>query len=126
MHRLNAQGPALLRLGFAALALQMALGAPAGAAPGAAPSSSADLKGARLLFEKNLDAIKRRDREGYLACYLHADTLARTGLQGPLLGYEAFVKESGDDWPDLRDANCNDFRDSSQGSLGTVPLVPHR
>ncbi len=71
-------------------------------APGAATTrSTADVAAARALFEKNLDAIRRRDRNDYLACYLHADTLARTGFEGLRLGYESFVKESGDDWPDL-------------------------
>ena len=71
------------------------------AAVASPPPVDGDLRAARALFEKNLDAIRHRDRDGYLACYLHADTLARTGPEGPLLGYEAFVKESGDDWPDL-------------------------
>src|SRR6059036_3565800 len=50
------------------------------AAPRAAPvAPAADLEAARALFEKNLDAIRRHDRDAYLACYLNADTLARTG-----------------------------------------------
>jgi len=74
----------------------------AGRAPAVADTgSAADVAAARALFERNLDAIRRRDRAGYLACYLHADTLARTGFEGTRLGYESFVKESGDDWPDL-------------------------
>jgi imidazolonepropionase-like amidohydrolase len=71
------------------------------AAPAPPSTGSADLQASRALFEKNLDAIRRRDRDGYLSCYLHADTLARTGFEGPTLGYDSFVKESGDDWPDL-------------------------
>src|SRR6267143_6628016 len=71
------------------------------AAPARPASGEADLQAARALFEKNLDAIRRRDRAGYLACYLHADSLARTGFEGSTLGYDSFVKESGDDWPDL-------------------------
>jgi imidazolonepropionase-like amidohydrolase len=90
------------RLTLFVLALTLA---PWAALPAAVPASSSsrdgDLRAARALFEKNLDAIRRRDRDGYLSCYLHADTLARTGPEGPLLGYETFVKESGDDWPDL-------------------------
>src|SRR2546422_560273 len=47
------------------------------AAPRAAPvAPAADLEAARALFEKNLDAIRRHDRDAYLACYLNADTLA--------------------------------------------------
>jgi len=62
---------------------------------------ASDIAVARALFERNLDAIRRRDREAYLTCYLRADTLARTGPEGPLLGYDSFAKEKGDDWPDL-------------------------
>src|SRR3989441_2600784 len=74
------------------------------AAPGAAPvAPAADLEAARALFEKNLDAIKRHDRDAYLACYLNAATLARTGPEGPQLGYDSLSKETGSDWPDLFD-----------------------
>jgi imidazolonepropionase-like amidohydrolase len=95
------------------MALMLSLAPPAApAAPGAAGAAlpaattadapaAGDLEAARALFEKNLDAIRRRDRAAYLACYLQADTLARTGPEGPRLGYDSFVKESGDDWPDL-------------------------
>ena len=72
------------------------------AAPRAAPvAPAADLEAARALFEKNLDAIRRHDRDAYLACYLNADTLARTGPEGPQLGYDSLAKETGEDWPDL-------------------------
>src|SRR3989454_7710243 len=72
------------------------------AAPRAAPvAPAADLEAARALFEKNLDAIRRHDRDAYLVCYLNADTLARTGPEGPQLGYDSLAKETGEDWPDL-------------------------
>src|SRR2546425_5263392 len=72
------------------------------AAPRAAPVAPAtDLDAARALFEKNLDAIKRHDRDAYLAGYLNAATLARTGPEGPQLGYDSLAKETGEDWPDL-------------------------
>lgn len=74
---------------------------PATATGGDAAVAAGDLGAARTLFERNLDAIRRHDREAYLACYLHADTLARTGPEGPQIGYDSFVKASGDDWPDL-------------------------
>src|SRR2546426_2047277 len=64
-------------------------------------TASGDLEAARALFEKNLDAIRRHDRDAYLACYLNADTLARTGPEGPQLGYDSLAKETGEDWPDL-------------------------
>src|SRR5258706_2596062 len=91
-----------------------ASGAAPAAAPGAAPAASpaarpaatakgsqADTSAALALFQKNLDAIKRRDREAYLSCYLHAGTLARTGFEGMQMGYDSLAKETGDDWPDL-------------------------
>src|SRR3989442_860029 len=68
---------------------------------GAIAAAAADLAAARALFEKNLDAIRRHDRSAYLACYLDADTLARTGPEGPQLGYDSLAKETGEDWPDL-------------------------
>src|SRR5437867_2606765 len=64
-------------------------------------AAAADVRAARALFEKNLDAIRHRDRQAYLACYLHADTLVRTGLEGPQLGYDSLEREAGDEWPDL-------------------------
>jgi imidazolonepropionase-like amidohydrolase len=63
-------------------------------------TADTDLRAARALFEKNLDAIRRRDRDAYLACYLQADTLARTGPDGPQLGYDSLAKETGEEWPD--------------------------
>jgi imidazolonepropionase-like amidohydrolase len=62
---------------------------------------SGDLDAARALFQANLGAIRKRDRDAYLACYLKSDTLARTGPEGPSLGFESLAKESGSDWPDL-------------------------
>jgi imidazolonepropionase-like amidohydrolase len=75
-------------------------GAPAHAAVPATPAATGDLQAARALFEKNLDAIRRRDRDAYLACYLQADTLVRTGPEGPQLGYDSLAKETGEAWPD--------------------------
>ncbi len=63
--------------------------------------TNSDVAAARALFEKNLDAIRQRDRASYLACYLHAPTLARTGPEGVQIGYDSLAKESGEDWPDL-------------------------
>jgi len=98
-----------LRLLVLGILLPMAPGVASGAAP--APSQAAvsreaaaaaeDLAAARALFERNLDAIRHRDRQAYLACYLHADTLARTGPEGPQLGYDSLAKEAGDEWPDV-------------------------
>jgi imidazolonepropionase-like amidohydrolase len=62
--------------------------------------TAADLVAARGLFVRNLDAIRRRDRDGYLACYLQSPGLARTGAQGFTLGYESLAASTGSGWPD--------------------------
>lgn len=69
--------------------------------PGALHGGEADeLKEARAVFERNLDAIRHRDRAGYLACYLDATTLARTGPKGMSLGFADLAREAGEAWPD--------------------------
>jgi imidazolonepropionase-like amidohydrolase len=86
------------------------------AAPAAsAPKSEADLArervaaevaGARAVFEANLDAIRRRDRGAYLACYHDSENLARTGPSGFALGYRPFAEQASDNqWPDLFEAS---------------------
>ncbi|HEX2224906.1 MAG TPA: amidohydrolase family protein [Thermoanaerobaculia bacterium] len=73
------------------------------AAPAAAPAanpSSSDLAAARAVFEKNLQAIRDKDREAYLATYLQSDLLARTGPDGTELGYAGFAATAGQGWPD--------------------------
>ena len=52
------------------------------------------------MFEANLDAIRRRDRDAYLACYLRSPGLARTGPTGFSLGYAALDSSAGTGWPD--------------------------
>jgi imidazolonepropionase-like amidohydrolase len=69
--------------------------------PPASGPVAEDLAAARRLFEANLDAIRRKDRDGYLACYLRSDRLARTGPGGFLLGYAELEKTTGSAWPDL-------------------------
>ena len=51
-------------------------------------SSAADVAEARKLFEKNLQAIRDKDRDAYLSCYLQSEGLARTGPEGFQLGYK--------------------------------------
>lgn len=63
-----------------------------------------DLTAARALFQRNLDAIVHRDQDAYLACYLNAGTLARTGFEGPALGFDSFAKGAGEQWPDTFEA----------------------
>ncbi|HKY32868.1 MAG TPA: amidohydrolase family protein [Candidatus Polarisedimenticolia bacterium] len=80
------------------------LGAGMAAAAMAAPAGPAvggdDLTEARALFERNLAAIRARDRDAYLACYLDEPGLARTGPGGTLLGFETFAAQAGEGWPD--------------------------
>ncbi|MGB6853007.1 MAG: amidohydrolase family protein [Thermoanaerobaculia bacterium] len=63
-----------------------------------------DLAAARILFEANLDAIRQRDREAYLACYLESEGLVRNGPTGIELGYEGLAAAAGNGWPDLFEA----------------------
>lgn len=81
-------------------------------AAGATPESDADA--ARAVFERNLTAIAERDRDGYLATYLDAPTLARVGHDGPALGFEGFAAEAGDGWPEVFEAQ----------DLRLVPVEP--
>lgn len=62
--------------------------------------TSEDLAAARGVFERNLDAIRRKDRTDYLACYLQSPQLARTGSSGFTLGYESLAAGTGSAWPD--------------------------
>jgi hypothetical protein len=66
----------------------------------ATTSAQADTAEARRTFEANIDAIHKRNREAYLATYLHAETLARNGPSGLLLGYEGWGARRDSTWPD--------------------------
>ena len=74
-----------------------------------APAGTPDVAAARALFERNLDAIRRRDKVAYLACYLDSEKLAKTGADGMSLGYADFVKSAGENWPDTFDASDIDL-----------------
>lgn len=64
--------------------------------------TSADVAAARQLFDANLDAIRRRDRDAYLATYLQSESLARSGVSGLQLGYAGHAAgASGGNWPDV-------------------------
>jgi imidazolonepropionase-like amidohydrolase len=78
---------------------------PAAARRLTAAAEPADTAAARALFEKNLEAIRKRDRAAYLACYLEAPTLAVVGPEGPRLGFQELAKNAGDHWPDTFDAS---------------------
>jgi len=73
----------------------------------AAPTE--DLAAARAVFQKNLDAIRRRDKVAYLSCYVESENLARTGADGIALGYAGLVKSAGENWPDTFDASDLDL-----------------
>lgn len=75
----------------------------------AAQPASSDVAAARTVFEKNLDAIRRRDKVAYLSCYLQSEKLARTGADGIALGYAGLVKTAGENWPDTFDASDLDL-----------------
>jgi imidazolonepropionase-like amidohydrolase len=61
---------------------------------------AADLRAARSVFERNIDAIRRRDRGAYLALYLHSGKLVRGGPEGFTTGFDEFAKGAGARWPD--------------------------
>ncbi|HEX9942789.1 MAG TPA: amidohydrolase family protein [Thermoanaerobaculia bacterium] len=93
-HRLGALLPILL------LAALPPLHGQEGQDPG-----DADVAAARTLFEKNLQAIRDKNRDAYLSCYLESERLARTGPEGPQLGYAGLAATAGQGWPDHIDAS---------------------
>ncbi len=99
MRRRPLYGAALVSAAMAVL-----LAAPP-ARTGEGEESTRDIEAARALFERNLDAIRSRDREGYLACYLRSAELVRVGPAGPQLGYDSHAAQTSDGtWPDVIDA----------------------
>jgi imidazolonepropionase-like amidohydrolase len=85
-----------------AILLTAAFPALRGEEPGAA---TADLAGARAVFEKNLQAIRDQNRDAYLSCYLDSERLARTGPEGFELGYAGLAASAGKGWPDHIEAD---------------------
>ncbi len=85
-------------LPFVALLLQGATVTPPAADEAAVVAE--DLAAARALFERNLQAIRDRDREAYLDCYLRSPNLVRVGPEGPERGFDGLAASLGDDWPD--------------------------
>src|ERR1700726_3477874 len=69
----------------------------------AAPALS-DTAAARALFEVNLAAIRDRNGNAYLACYLDSTNLPRTGPDGFELGRAGLAADLGRAWPDHIDA----------------------
>ena len=68
--------------------------------PSRAADRQDDLAAARALFEKNLQAIRDKNRDAYLSCYLDSERLARTGPEGFELGYTGLAASAGKGWPD--------------------------
>jgi imidazolonepropionase-like amidohydrolase len=68
--------------------------------PSHAADRQDDLAAARALFEKNLQAIRDKNRDAYLSCYLDSERLARTGPEGFELGYAGLAASAGKGWPD--------------------------
>lgn len=66
---------------------------------------ASDLSAARALFERNLQAIRDKDRDTYLSCYLESERLVRTGPDGPALGYADLAASAGEGWPDHIEAD---------------------
>ncbi len=90
----------LRRFALASLALALLPAAGPLRAAEEPDSAAADVAAARALFEKNLQAIRDKDREAYLSCYLESDRLARTGPTGFELGYAGLAATAGQGWPD--------------------------
>ena len=66
-------------------------------------SDPSDTVEARRVFEENIDAIHKRNRERYLATYIHTPTLARNGPDGLQLGYEGWSARRDSTWPDTQE-----------------------
>lgn len=99
------RGRSLVRM-HGSLKLWIALGVLTGLGAASRPALSdpaADVAAARAVFRRNIEAIQHRDRAAYLDCYLHAETLVRSGPTGFVLGYEPFAKARGP-WPDTLEA----------------------
>ena len=72
----------------------------------AADAGAADVAAARAVFDRNLNAIRARDRAAYIACYLEgADNFIRTGDTGLAVGWADFAKQAGSGWPDTFEAS---------------------
>lgn len=114
MSRLPRLGPPLLS-GLLAAGIFIFAAPPARSLPPSADSAvTPQLAAARAVFERNLAAIANRDREAYLATYLDAATLARTGPEGPSLGYADLAAQAGSGWPEVFEAQ----------DLRLVPVAP--
>ena len=106
MDWLQWQGWAAQTLDFRRLALSALMIAVLGATAAQAEGYDADLEAAAELFHQNLDAIRERDREGYLGCYRQDEALVRNGFGGVQLGYDDLAASTtGETWPDEFEAH---------------------
>ena len=69
---------------------------------------AAELRDARGVFERNLDAIRSRDRAAYLATYLPSENFSAAGTGGLQRGFDRFAK-SESPWPDTFEARGLDL-----------------
>lgn len=104
----------LLRASWVGLALIALSSRPQALQAESAETATVDVASARAVFERNLDAIRHRDRDAYLACYLQSENLVRNGAGGLDLGFAGLAKTAGDGWPDVFDAQ----------DLRLVPVAP--
>lgn len=103
------EAPAALRrislLFSIVLILSARMGGAAGTKPAQTGAVNADIAAARAVFDRNIQAIRARDKAAYLSCYLESEALARTGFEGPELGYKGLAAGAGQGWPDHIDAD---------------------
>lgn len=94
-----------VKIGLLACCAGLVVAAPQRAVPAPLDAAArAEVDSARQVFEANLDAIRHRDRDAYLATYLQSETLARTGPAGFRLGYAEHAAAAGSGWPDVFEA----------------------
>jgi imidazolonepropionase-like amidohydrolase len=74
----------------------------------------ADTTAARRVFEGNIDAIHKHDRDRYLSYYIETETLARNGTGGLEQGYKDWAARRDTTWPDTLVAR----------DLRLVPIAP--
>src|SRR5260370_35235751 len=67
-------------------------------------AQTADIAGARAVFDANVNAIKQKNLDAYLSYYLHSPLLVRGGPSGFTTGYDEFAKARGP-WPDSIEAS---------------------
>jgi imidazolonepropionase-like amidohydrolase len=77
-------------------------------------TATSDTAEVRRVFEENIRAIHRRDRERYLSLYLPSPDLARNGPGGLELGYALWAARRDTTWPDTLVAR----------DLRVVPVAP--